>query len=272
MAANNKLTCVNGHKVANSEDLVSYTQLGNSVHLILKPEIIQTSIASKHIILVQDGDGIKVNSKVKCKCELQVGKYVPIGPSGTCAVAFSLEKTEFFGKRFGKKDKWGKQFDLHNLIEARNFENFYGTNLPESNDKWQKLKDDLKQRLSEMPEICFASLDISDSNFNSHWYQWTDIINNKIPRDYQLETYRLALVKDVISVLPTGFGKTLTAVLLLSRMAKMNKEHMGLFVVERIPLVYQQAQRIQEETDMIVICINSETINRARLNAIVHRR
>ena len=123
-----------------------------------------------------------------------------------------------------------------------------------------------------MPEICFASLDTSDPNFNSHWYQWTDIINNKIPRDYQLETYRLALVKDVISVLPTGFGKTLTAVLLLSRMAKMNKEHMGLFVVERIPLVYQQAQRIQEETDMIVICINSETINRARLNAIVHRR
>ena len=272
MAANNKLTCVNGHKVANSEDLVSYTQLDNSVHLVLKPELIQKSIASKDIILVEDGDGIKVNSKVKCKCELQVGKYVPIGPCGACAVAFSLEKTEFFGKRFGKKDKWGKQFDLHNLIEARNFENFYGTNLPESNDKWQKLKDDLKQRLSEMPEISFASLDTCDSNFNSQWYQWTDIINDKIPRDYQLETYRLALVKDVISVLPTGFGKTLTAVLLLSRMAKMNKEHMGLFVVERIPLVYQQAQRIQEETDMIVICINSETINRARLNAIIHRR
>ena len=81
----------------------------------------------------------------------------------------------------------------------------------------------LQKRLAKLPDIHFASTDPNDPNFSSTWFQWTDIIETKIPRDYQLETYRLALVKDVISVLPTGFGKTLTAIMLISRMARMNR-------------------------------------------------
>ena len=43
-----------------------------------------------------------------------------------------------------------------------------------------------------------------------------------------------------MAVLPTGAGKTLIASLWLKRMRELNPEKMGLFVVDRIPLVLQQ--------------------------------
>ena len=268
--ANLEIACVKNHKIAINEELISYTQCINSIHLILKPELIQKFVEQNVIILVQEGSGFKKNCQVKCWCENNVGKYVPIGPSGTCAVAFALDKTILFGKTFGRKDKWGKQFDLHALVEARDHDTFYGKNVSNLDDKWQ-LGDDLKQRLTEIPDVHFASSDPHDRNFDARCFQWIDIINTSIPRDYQLETYRLALVNDVISVLPTGSGKTLTAIMLLSRMAILNKEHMGLVVVDRIPLVYQHANSIQEETDLRVICINSETNTKARIRAIIQK-
>ena len=49
-----------------------------------------------------------------------------------------------------------------------------------------------------------------------------------------------ALQQDLVAVLPTGAGKTLIASLWLKRMRELNPEKMGLFVVDRIPLVLQQ--------------------------------
>ena len=43
-----------------------------------------------------------------------------------------------------------------------------------------------------------------------------------------------------MAVLPTGAGKTLIASMWLKRMRELNPEKMGLFVVDRIPLVLQQ--------------------------------
>ena len=49
-----------------------------------------------------------------------------------------------------------------------------------------------------------------------------------------------ALHQDLVAVLPTGAGKTLIASMWLKRMRELNPEKMGLFVVDRIPLVVQQ--------------------------------
>ena len=49
-----------------------------------------------------------------------------------------------------------------------------------------------------------------------------------------------ALHQDLVAVLPTGAGKTLIASMWLKRMRELNPEKMGLFVVDRIPLVLQQ--------------------------------
>ena len=46
----------------------------------------------------------------------------------------------------------------------------------------------------------------------------------------------------MIAVLPTGAGKTLIASMWLKRMKELNPEKMGLFVVDKIPLVKQQAK------------------------------
>ena len=56
------------------------------------------------------------------------------------------------------------------------------------------------------------------------------------------ECFVEALQKDLIAILPTGAGKTLIASMWLKRMKELNPEKMGLFIVDKIPLVKQQAQ------------------------------
>ena len=61
-------------------------------------------------------------------------------------------------------------------------------------------------------------------------------------RDYQVQCFVETLQRDLVAVLPTGAGKTLIASMLLKRMKELNPEKMGLFIVDRIPLVFQQAK------------------------------
>ena len=57
-----------------------------------------------------------------------------------------------------------------------------------------------------------------------------------------MECFVEALRQNLIAVLPTGAGKTLIASMWLKRMKELNPEKMGLFVVDKIPLVKQQAK------------------------------
>ena len=58
----------------------------------------------------------------------------------------------------------------------------------------------------------------------------------------QVECFVEALRQNLIAVLPTGAGKTLIASMWLKRMKELNPEKLGLFVVDKIPLVKQQAK------------------------------
>ena len=44
---------------------------------------------------------------------------------------------------------------------------------------------------------------------------------------------------NVIVVINTGLGKTLIATLFLAKMCDLNPKHLGLSIVDRIPLVFQ---------------------------------
>lgn len=68
----------------------------------------------------------------------------------------------------------------------------------------------------------------------------------KEPRPYQIECFVESLQRDLVAVLPTGAGKTLIASMLLKRMRQLNPKKMGLFIVDRIPLVFQQAKVTNE--------------------------
>ncbi|KAL4305981.1 hypothetical protein AHAS_Ahas16G0132600 [Arachis hypogaea] len=71
-------------------------------------------------------------------------------------------------------------------------------------------------------------------------------------RQYQLDVLEQAKTKNTIAFLETGAGKTLIAVLLIKSihesLQKQNKKMLAVFLVPKVPLVYQQAEVIRERT------------------------
>ncbi|KAL2345968.1 hypothetical protein Fmac_007253 [Flemingia macrophylla] len=71
-------------------------------------------------------------------------------------------------------------------------------------------------------------------------------------RQYQLDVLDQAKKKNTIAFLETGAGKTLIAVLLIrsiqENLEKQNKKMLAVFLVPKVPLVYQQAEVIRERT------------------------
>ncbi|KAL6559458.1 Dicer-like protein 1 [Orobanche gracilis] len=71
-------------------------------------------------------------------------------------------------------------------------------------------------------------------------------------RQYQLEVLEQAKRRNTIAFLETGAGKTLIAVLLIrsvsTELQKQNKKMLAVFLVPKVPLVYQQAEVIRERT------------------------
>ncbi|CAO3597959.1 unnamed protein product [Absidia cylindrospora] len=80
------------------------------------------------------------------------------------------------------------------------------------------------------------------------------------PRIYQYELYQKALKENIIAVLHTGSGKTLIAVMLLKQMALQEKHErlvrlktkLTFFLVDRVPLVFQQSNVIRANCDVEV--------------------
>ncbi|GMH17328.1 hypothetical protein Nepgr_019169 [Nepenthes gracilis] len=77
-------------------------------------------------------------------------------------------------------------------------------------------------------------------------------IPEELARQYQLDVLEQAKQKNTIAFLETGAGKTLIAVLLIksicSRLQQQNKKLLAVFLVPKVPLVYQQAEVIREQT------------------------
>ena len=86
------------------------------------------------------------------------------------------------------------------------------------------------------------------------------------PRPYQVSAYLEALLQDLIVVLPTGTGKTLIAAMLMHKLKILNPEYMVLFIVDRVPLVFQQAHYIEKQTGLRVsrICGENRTLQKMK--------
>ncbi|XP_024996243.1 endoribonuclease Dicer homolog 1 isoform X3 [Cynara cardunculus var. scolymus] len=71
-------------------------------------------------------------------------------------------------------------------------------------------------------------------------------------RKYQLDVLEQARNKNTIAFLETGAGKTLIAVLLIKSVCidlhRQGKKMLAVFLVPKVPLVYQQAEVIREQT------------------------
>lgn len=85
--------------------------------------------------------------------------------------------------------------------------------------------------------------------------QQTKVIAN--PRDYQMELFERAKVRNTIAVLDTGSGKTLIAVLLLRYLIDQELEDRGMgksprisfFLVDKVTLVFQQFAVLEANLD-----------------------
>lgn len=96
--------------------------------------------------------------------------------------------------------------------------------------------------------------------------RWDDCLDECCPlkpRQEQLDAYRRCVLHNHVVVLPTGFGKTLIASLVMARMISMNPGRMALMLVDRLPLVEQQKRAFENHTGLIAATLCSETSTRS---------
>ncbi|KAJ7353981.1 hypothetical protein OS493_030827 [Desmophyllum pertusum] len=70
---------------------------------------------------------------------------------------------------------------------------------------------------------------------------------DQVPREYQRELFLSAMRGNTLVYLPTGSGKTLIAAMVLSCMKQLNPNKLMVFVVDRVPLAYQQSDYIKSQ-------------------------
>jgi hypothetical protein len=168
-----------------------------------------------------------------------------------------LFQIQLFQTTFGKKEKWGSRSDLQAKLENRTRETFWG---PRFTPILPQLEPAGIEAVSE--PIRFVNSD------DLQKFGWHDILHATVPRDYQVRAFIDVLLSDVVLVMPTGSGKTLVASMVLARMCRENGKRTGLFVVDRIPLVFQQAAAIRSNTGLKVIGLCSENITRLKINQV----
>ncbi|CAN6589034.1 unnamed protein product [Malus baccata var. baccata] len=99
--------------------------------------------------------------------------------------------------------------------------------------------------------------DVKNKECNGKADKKPEEVKEKTPeeqvRKYQLDVLEQARKRNTIAFLETGAGKTLIAVLLMQSVCndmqqKQNKKMLSVFLVPKVPLVYQQAEVIRERT------------------------
>ncbi|XP_068331101.1 endoribonuclease Dicer homolog 1-like [Pyrus communis] len=99
--------------------------------------------------------------------------------------------------------------------------------------------------------------DVKNKECNGKADKKPEEVKEKTPeeqvRKYQLDVLEQSKKRNTIAFLETGAGKTLIAVLLMQSVCndmqqKQNKKMLSVFIVPKVPLVYQQAEVIREVT------------------------
>ena len=86
-----------------------------------------------------------------------------------------------------------------------------------------------------------------DTSGLTHKSREIDSLTRLVPRDYQRELFLSAMRGNTLVYLPTGSGKTLIAAMVMSCMEKLNPSKVMVFLVDRVPLAYQQSEKIKSQ-------------------------
>ena len=241
------------------ENICFYAKSDKSVDLMIKYE--RSGLLEDYFLLIPDK---KPNFfRILCqKCEAPLGKKHPNGPNVSYIIAFGNDKIILLDRTLGtsKKNAWYNVYKElpFSQVAVRNSDEFFGKKVE---------KVDTETIHQELADIC--PIVWPDCQNVSHFYIDDILMSAVVPRDYQITAYIEALQRDLILVLPTGCGKTLVSSLVAARMKSLNPNYMVLFLVDRVPLVFQQGESISVATHLNVCSLSSESntnMKRRKLN------
>ena len=249
------MECANCHTILATAKQLFFYEKNDGIHLSFRPEC-RSSLPSTMLLKERDKKKKrKKGRKVACKaCGNGIGTDLPFGPGNTSFIAFARDSVMLFGENSPRKKQSWREMTYYSRIEARRDINFFGGKTAQT----LGVLDPCPRDSQPNKPVAFASK-LED-------FSWHNLVKNIRPRAYQVEAFVEALSRNLVVVIPTGAGKTLVAALLLARMARLNPGHMGLFVAESVPLVYQQAKAVHLRTGLRVLplCGQSKTAGTLR--------
>ena len=207
-----------------------------NAYLLIKPGQEASFDEDKTIVIVDEANGTR---QIQChKCKLSVGKVLPFGASNKYVKAFNCAKVKISSKEHNGQEPHNVYSDLP--IKSCNTEDYFQVSDTE--------KRTIAKKVIEEP-VNFPQMQTPAD------FDWSTISLAKNPYDYQIQAFEEALQKNIVVVLNTGAAKSLITSMILAKMCQLNPNRMGLMIVEKIPLAFQQGDAIAENTKLSVISL-----------------
>lgn len=235
--------------LVHNDDLFLYRPVRTECHLAIKfertEELLKETTGQflvRPIEPDETGRSESVKSEnINCKnCDTPVAFRIHCGPNHDSLICISMKVTRNIlddGSTLSNSLPGGaprRKKLLEEFLEERDITEFYGS-------KMNLMKSDSLVGSLIHPTI----QDLNELEMNS-------LVKDK-PRSYQIECFCAASMFSSIIQIPTGAGKTHISAMLTSLYKRLNPDRMVWFLTDRIPLVFQQARYIEEQTSLTVL-------------------
>ena len=224
-----------------SKDFFFFERKAKDVHFVLDPGRTILYKSKKYLSFKDIDEGGDIQSVHCVGCDAKLGIFSPFGPSGSRCVAFGAQKLRINGQVLSKGKQWWQRESIPHLmhIEVRDSESFFCYHAGRHKEVQMSRN--------------YGTLELEFSFENGDFEVSDLLVSGKVPKQEQLLAFARGLIRNTIIVLPTGFGKTFIASLIIKRIQLRNPLRVAVMLVDRIPLVYQQALAISRDTGMVIL-------------------
>jgi len=235
--------------LGDAQDFCFYSKSAEEVEFILKPELLHESKDKFIIVDKTSSCSTKLNRAyfdLLCKtndCNAVVGKMHYHGNNSRAVVAFGKRSVAIDGEIMNSS-RWRNRMHepKYAMIDKRQAESNIALDRDDS------------EFVSIQNETGYAFESPKD-------FQWNNLLRSgKTPKDFQVQAFQRALLRNLLVVVPTGSGKTLIACMIMMRFKQVKHYRlMVAMVVDRVHLVHQQANVISSETGLSVCSLCGDT-------------
>lgn len=231
-----------------NDDLFLYHPVKNEGHLAIKFERAEQVLNEYGTLFVREIEAepeakVKLikSADLRCKkCKTPIAFRIHCGPNHEGLLCISLKSTFNIladGSKLTNLSNGGaniRKTILEQVVDARDISEFYGS-------KIVIMKSESMVGTLKHPKI----EDLTGLELNS-------LVKDR-PRTYQIECFCASALFSSIIQIPTGSGKTHISVMLTALYKRLNPNRMVWFLTDRVPLVFQQARYIEEQTSLTVL-------------------